>query len=156
ARRGAAAAAAVDAELAGTTDPDARRRLIRALAAIADPGTVPVLGHAAIAGRVHDQDLLDVIAALGAMGQAQGPPDPAASAILPVAARAAAIAQLPVAGPGLALLIELAGKGERELRRAVIDRLSSASAPALLAAVAAQTRAEAAGDLWRALTRGAR
>ena len=156
ARRGAAGAAAIDGELAATTDPATRRRLIHALAGIADPAAVPALGRAAAAGWVRDQDLLDVIAALGALGQAQELHDLAARGSLPVAARAAAIAQLPVTGPGLALLVDLAGAGGRELRRAVIDRLSGAPAAALLAAVANEGRPAAAGDLWRAMTRGAR
>ncbi len=123
-----------------------------------------------------------MIAALGALGQVQDLHDLAAGGLaagalasgstggdaLPVAARGAAIAQLPVTGPGLALLIDLAGglaggpaggrpgTGERVLRRAVIERLSGAPVAALLAAVAAESRPAAVGDLWRALTRAAR
>lgn len=155
-RRGAAGAAAIDGELAATTDPAARRRLIRALTAVADPAAVPALHRAATAGWVRDQDLLDVIAALGALGQAQELHDLAASAALPSAARTAAVAALPVTGPGFGLLVELAGGGGRALRRAVIDRLSAAPVDALAAAVAAQSQPAAAGDLWRAMTRGAR
>src|SRR5205814_400383 len=91
--------------------------------------------------------LLAHIVAEGATG--------ATTAAATLARRGAAIARLPVTAPGLTLLIDLAGAGGRELRRAVIDRLSSAPAAALLAAVATQTRAETAGDLWRALTRRA-
>jgi HEAT repeats len=156
ARRGAAGAAAIDGELAATTDADARRRLIRALAGIADPAAAPALGHAATAGWVRDRDLLDVIAALGGLGRIQELHDLAANGALPVAARAAAVAQLPVTGPGFALLVELAGAGDRELRRAVIDRLSSAPVAALVATVASQTQPAAAGDVWRAMTRAAR
>jgi hypothetical protein len=160
ARRGAAGAAAIDAELAATADPATRRRLIHALAGVADPAAVPELRHAAAAGWVRDQDLLDVIAALGGLGQVQDLHDLAAGlaggGALPVAARAAAVAQLPVTGPGFALLVDLAGGGGRELRRAVIERMSGAPAAALLAAVAAETRPAAAGDLWRAIARGAR
>src|SRR5262249_17488262 len=65
-------------------------------------------------------------------------------------------AQLPATGPGFALLVELAGAGDRELRRAVIDRLSGAPVAALIAAVANQAQPAAAGDLWRAMTRAAR
>src|SRR5262245_9376614 len=104
ARRGAAGAAAIDGELAATSDADARRRLIRALAGIADPAAAPALGHAATAGWVRDRDLLDVIAALGGLGRSQELHDLAANAALPVAARAAAATQLPVTGPGFALL----------------------------------------------------
>jgi len=156
ARRGALGAAAIDGELAATTDAEARRRLIRALAGIADPAAAPALGHAATAGWVRDRDLLDVIAALGGLGRVQELHDLAANGALPVAARAAAIAQLPVTGPGFALLVELAGAGDRELRRAVIDRLSGAPVAALIAAVASQSQPAAAGDVWRALTRAAR
>lgn len=155
-RRGAAGAAAIDGELAATTDPGARRRLIRALAGIADPAAAPALAHAARAGWVRDQDLIDVIAGLGALGQAQELHDLAADPRLPDAARTAAIARLPVTGPELALLVELAGAGGREQRRAVIERLSGAPVAALIAAAAAQTVPAAAGDVWRALTRGAR
>jgi HEAT repeat protein len=156
ARRGAAGAAAIDGELAATTDPDVRRRLIRGLAGIADPAAAPTLSHAATAGWVRDQDLRDVIAALGALGQAQVLHDLAASAAQPVSARAAAAAHLPVTGPGFALLVDLAGSGSRELRRAVIDRLSAAPIDALLTAAAAQPQPATAGDLWRAVTRAAR
>jgi hypothetical protein len=176
ARRGAAGAAAIEGELAAATDPAVRRRLVHALTGIADPAALPGLRHALAAGWVRDQDLLEVIAALGALGQVQDLHDLAAGLAagrpggdaLPVAARAAAIAQLPVTGPGLALLIDVdaglaggpaggrPGAGERELRRAVIERLSGAPVAALLAAVAAESRPVAAGDLWRALTRAAR
>jgi hypothetical protein len=167
-KRGASGAAAIDGELATTTDPGARRRLIGALVGNADPAAAPALAHAATAGWVRDQDLLDVIGALGALGQAQALHDVAANAALPVAARAAAIAQLPTTGTGFALLVDLVaeltgggagasgGDGTRELRRAVTERLSAAPAAALGAAVAAQTTAAAAGDLWRAMTRSVR
>jgi len=166
-KRGAAGAAAIDGELATTTDPGARRRLAHALVGIADPAAAPALAHAAAAGWVRDRDLIDVIGALGALGQAQELHDLAANAALPVAARAAAIAQLPATGAGFALLVDLTGgltggagrppgDGARELRRAVTERLSAAPAAALIAAVAAQPTAAAAGDLWRAMTRGVR
>jgi hypothetical protein len=154
--RGSAAAAAIDAELAATADPGARRRLSHALAGIADPAAAPGLVRAAVQGWVTDHDLLDAIAALGRLGQAQELHDLAADRRLAVAARAAAAGQLPVTGPGFALLAELAGVGDAELRRAVIDRLAAAPSDALLAAVASQSRAAAAGDLWRAMTRRAR
>jgi hypothetical protein len=163
-RRGALGAAAIDGELARTTDPGARRRLIGALVRITDPAAAMALAHAATAGWVRDQDLLDVIGALGALGQAQALHDLAANRALPVAARAAAVAQLPATGPGFALLVDLVAglargpaRGDaRELRRAVTERLSAAPAAALLAAVAAQSTPAAAGDLWRAMTRSVR
>jgi hypothetical protein len=158
---------AIEDALATTTDPGARRRLTHALVGVADPAAAPALGHAATAGWVRDRDLLDVIGALGALGQAQALHDLAANGALPVTARAAAIAQHPVTGAGFALLVDLlgglTGTGEgapgeavRELRRAVIERLSAAPAAALLGAVAAQPTAAAAGDLWRAMTRSVR
>jgi hypothetical protein len=155
-KRGASGAAAIEAELAATTDPGARRRLIGALVGIADPAAAPALARAATAGWVHDRDLLDVIGALGALGKVSELHDLAASRTLPVAARAAAIAQLPASGPGFFLLVELVGAGGAELRRAVIDQLSLAPAAALVAAVATQGQAQAAGDLWRAMTRSVR
>jgi len=181
-KRGAPGAAAIEGELATTTDPGARRRLIGALVKIADPAAATALAHAAAVGWVRDRDLLDVIGALGALGQLQVLHDLAGDAALPVTARAAAIAELPVTGDGFALLVDLVGRltgqpasrptgrpagrsaddsaapgdGTRELRRAVTERLSAAPAEALLAAVATQGEAAAAGDLWRAMTRGVR
>jgi hypothetical protein len=105
ARRGAAGAAAIEQALA-TAEPAARRRLIGALAASRDPAAAPALVRAAAAGWVRDQDLLDVIAALGALGQGQALRDVAVDAALPVAARAAAIARI----TELAALIEIAGE----------------------------------------------
>src|SRR5256885_247151 len=70
-RRGAGGAAAIDGELAATSDAAARRRLVGALVGIADPASAPVLVRAASSGWVRDRDLLDVIAALGVLGQAQ-------------------------------------------------------------------------------------
>ena len=173
-QRGAQGAAAIEGELATATDPGARRRLIGALVRIADPAAAPALAHAAATGWVRDRDLLDVIGALGALGQVQVLHDLACNGALPVTARAAAIAQLPATGDGFALLVDLAGglagaptrgptgvsgspgDGTRELRHAVTERLSAAPAASLLAAVATQGTAAAAGDLWRAMTRGVR
>ena len=165
-KRGAQGAAAIEGELATATDPAARRRLIGALAGIADPAAAPSLAHAAAAGWVRDRDLLDVIGALGALHQVQVLHDLAGNDALPVTARTAAVAQLPATGDGFGLLVDLAARlaggsgapeaGTRELRRAVTERLSAAPAAALLAAVATQGTAAAAGDLWRAMTRGVR
>jgi len=203
-KRGAAGAAAIDGALAATTDPGARRRLIGALVANGDAAAAPALVHATTAGWVRDQDLIEVIGALGRLGQSEALRDVAADRALPTAARAAAIARLPVTAAGLAMLIDLdaglatepaikrprargakagaapagppssgpAGDadrvgrleapaaafdgGVRELRRAVIDRMSGAPVDALLAAVATQSAPPVAGDLWRALTRSAR
>jgi hypothetical protein len=156
ARRGATGVAAIEAELAATRDAAARRRLIGALVGIADPAAGPTLARAATGGWVHDRDLLDVIGALGALGRVTELHELAASGAVPVAARTAAVAQLPATGPGFALLVELTGAGAPELRRAVIERLSLAPAAALIEAVAAQSSAAAAGDVWRAMTRSVR
>jgi hypothetical protein len=154
--RGNAGAVAIDRELATTTDPGARRRLIGALAKIGEIAAVPALVHAASAGWVRGQDLLDVIGALGALGQVQALHDLAAKDALPIAARVAAVAPLGGTGSGFARLVELAGSGPRELRRAVTERLAAAPLDTLLGAVATQARAAAAGDLWHAITRGTR
>ena len=156
ARRGAAAAAALDAELAKTTDAGARRRIIGALAKINDPAATPALVRAASSGWVRDKDLLDVIAALGASGQAQALAELAAKGGTPVEVRAAAASQIKPTGAGYDALIDLAGRGPREVRRAVIERLALAPAAQLAQTAGSQTAAAAAGDIWRALTRRAR
>jgi hypothetical protein len=193
-KRGPSAVAAIESELAATSDPAARGRLVGALARVGDPAAAPALGRAATAGWVRGQDLLDVIAALGALGQRPVLRDLAATRTLPVAARERAIAQLPAAGPGLALLVELDGQlvaeetaeraarpapashaiaatgrltrpddeapapgsGPRQLRRAAIAQLSAAPVAELLAAAAHETAPAVAGDVWRAMTVGAR
>jgi len=193
-KRGAAAVAAIDSELAATTDPAARRRLVGALARVADPAAAATLGHAATAGWVRDQDLIEVIGALGGLGQVQVLHDLAATRSLPTPVRAAAIAATPPTGAGFGLLTELDGALVTEdlatrtarpaprgraglapigrlsrpdeseaadraapvLRRAVIERLSTAPAQALIAAAVPQTTAGVAGDLWRAATRSVR
>ena len=165
-KRGAPGVAAIEAALAATTAPDIRRRLIGALVEISDPAAAGALGHAAAAGWVRGRDLLDVIGALGALGEAQALHDLASNEALPVEARVAAVARLPVTGAGFTLLVELAGGPPRRspgpiddtvraLRRAVIERASAAPVDELLAAVAAQGSPAAAGDLWCALARGA-
>lgn len=156
AKRGAAAAAALDAELAKTTDAAARRRLVGALAKIADPAAVPALVRAATSGWVRGQDLLDVIAALGASGQTAALKELAAKGGPPVDVRVAAVVQIKPTGAGYDALVELAGKGPREVRRAVIERLALAPATQLAQTAAAQTAGSTAGDVWRALTRRAR
>jgi hypothetical protein len=157
AKRGAAAAAAIDAELAKASDAAARRRLVSALAKVSDPAAVPVLVRAATSGWVKDQDLLDVIRALGASGQAAALKELAAKGGTPVAIRAEAAAQItPANSAGYDALVDLAGRGPREVRRAVIERLALAPAAQLATTAAAQTDAAAAGDVWRSLTRRAR
>lgn len=153
ARRGAAGVAAIDAELAKTTDARARRRLVQALVKIADPATGPLLARAAVEGWVAEQDLIDVIGALARNGQLQELHDLAATGGVAHEARVAAARGLPPSGAGLPLLVDLAGRGPRELRAAVIDQLAGAPAGTLAEAATAQHGAAASGDLWRAVTK---
>ncbi len=155
-RQGAAGAAAIDGELANTKDAAIRRRLIRALVGIRDPAAAADLARAASSGWVRDHDLLDVIAALGALGQQQELHDLAATGGLELDARVAAAAGLRADATGWPLLGDLAGKGPREVRHAVIEALASASVGQLAAAAQTATTATAAGDLWRAVTRRVR
>jgi len=156
AKRGAPAAAAIEAELNKTTDAGARRRLISALAKIKDPAATPALVRAASSGWVRDKDLLDVIAALGASGQAQALKELAAKGGTPAEVRVAAALHIKPTGAGFDALVDLAGKGPRDLRRAVIEQLALAPGAQLAQTATAQTDAAAAGDVWRALTRRAR
>lgn len=156
ARRGAAGAAAIDAELAKATEAAPRRRLIHALVKIVDPAATATLVRAASEGWVRDQDLIDVIGALAVNGQTAALRDLAAKSSLPIAIRVAAVKRIPPAGNGFAALTELAGKGPREVRKEVIERLASSPIDQLLQTAPAQSDPAAAGDLWRAVTRAAR
>lgn len=156
ATRGASAAQALDAEIARTTDAAVRRRLVRALANIRDPAAGPALVRAAMQGWVRDQDLREVIDAMAALGLGAELAELAAKASLDLDARVLAVSHVGTAPKELPLLIDLAGKGPRELRRAVIERLSLAPLDALVATAAEQARASASGDLWKAVTRHAR
>jgi hypothetical protein len=156
AKRGAAGAQAIDAELAKTTQADARRRLIHALVKIVDPAATASLVRAASEGWVRDKDLLDVISALAANGQITALRDLAAKHGLPTAIRVAAASKLVPTGNGFTALVELAGKGPRELRREVIERLSRSPIDPLIQAAPTLNEPAAAGDLWRAASRSAR
>ncbi len=156
ARRGAIGAQALDAEITRTQDAAARARLVRALVKIKDPATGPTLARAAGEKWVRDQELIAVIDALGELGMSTELAELAGKASLEMEARVAAVKRISVGPTELPLLVDLAGKGQRELRRAVIDRVSSAPMDALIDRATAQSRATAAGDLWRAVTRRAR
>ena len=156
ARRGAAGATALDAELARTTDATRRRRLIAALVKIQDPAAAPALARAAAEGWVTGPALLELIDALARNGLVEELAALAGRAGIELEARIAAASRLGPTGKELALLLELAGRGPHELRRAVIDRLALAPLDALVAGATASPQAAAAGDLWRALTRHAR
>lgn len=156
ARRGAAGAAALDAEIAKTTDALARRRLIAVLVKIQDPAAGASLARAAAEGWVTGPALIDLIAALARNGLVQELHDLSGNSGVALEARIAAVRGL---GPGpkeLPLLIDLAGTGPAELRRAVIDRLSLAPVDVLVDAATRTADPPASGDLWRALTRHAR
>ncbi|HTR52358.1 MAG TPA: HEAT repeat domain-containing protein [Kofleriaceae bacterium] len=152
ARRGAAGVAAIDAELGKTTDAAARRRLVRALVGARDASAAPVLAHAVTQRWVDGNDELDAIETLGALGAHGELHELARASELPLAARLAAVRAL-ASSPELAL--DLAGGGRRELRHAVIEVATGAAMTALLAAAQQATTANAAGDLWRAVTRRA-
>jgi len=156
ARRGATGAAAIDAEIARTTDPLARRRLIAVLVKIQDPAAGPSLARAATEGWVTGPALLDLIDALARNGLVQELHDLAGNGSLALEARIAAARRLGTGPRDLPLLVDLAGTGPHELRRAVIDRLSAAPAAVLVDAATRNADPPAAGDLWRALTRHAR
>jgi hypothetical protein len=156
AKRGAIGVAAIDAELAKTTDAGARRRLIKALVKIPDPASAALLARAAAEGWVGEQDLIDVIGALARNGQAQELHDLAATGGVALEARVAAAKGLAPTGTALPLLVDLAGHGPRELRSAVLDRLAGAPVAMLSQAALAQSLSAAAGDLWRAVTKRAR
>ncbi len=156
ARRGAAAVAAIDAQLAASTDAGARRRLIKALAKIVDPSAATSLARAASEGWVRDRDLIDVIHALGANGQRAALADLAGRGGVALAARIEAAHQLVPTGDGMTALVGLAGKGPRALRKKVIERLALAPANQLVQTALAESSASAAGDVWRAATRAVR
>ncbi len=156
ARRGAAGAAAIDAEIAKTTDAVARRRLIAVLVKIQDPAASAALTRAATEGWVTGPALLDLIDALARNGLAQELHDLAGNSGVAVDARIAAVAHLRANSKELPLLVDLAGTGPAELRRAVIETLSHAPAEVLIEAANRNTDPPASGDLWRALTRHAR
>ena len=157
ARGGAAAVAAVEAELAKTQDPGARRRLVGVLVTVRDPAAAPVLARAATSGWVEGAELVAVAEALGALHQVRELRELAGKQEMALDVRVAAAAALDPGAPDeLAALIELAGVGPRELRRAVIERLQAAPVAGLVAAAGAATVPAAAGDLWRAATRAAR
>ncbi|MGE0545658.1 MAG: hypothetical protein AB7O24_09765 [Kofleriaceae bacterium] len=156
ARRGAAGVAAIDAELARTSDNSARRRLITALIKIKDPAATQSLARAATERWVRGPDLIDLIGALARNGMAQQLHDLAEQSAIELDARVAAASALSPSEPGLPLLIDLAGDGPAPLRRAVIAQLSHAPLDRLLRAAQSTNDAAAAGDLWRATTRHAK
>lgn len=156
ARRGAAGVAALEAELARTTDAGARSRLVRALAENRDPAAGPVLARTVTEGWVKDKDLVRAIDALAGLGQGQALHDLAVRRSLALDARVAAARALDASNDAeRQLLVALAGRGPRELRQAVIDELTAVPVDTLAPLAAAAQNASASGDLWRAVTRRA-
>ncbi|MGE3547569.1 MAG: hypothetical protein AB7L28_26825, partial [Kofleriaceae bacterium] len=156
ARRGAAGAAAIDAELARTSDGSTRRRLITALIKLKDPAAMQSLARAATERWVRGQDLIDLIAALARNGMAQQLHDLAEQSGVELDARVAAAAAIAPSDATLPLLIDLAGTGPAPLRRAVIAQLAQGPLDPVMHAARSATDAAASGDLWKAITRHAR
>jgi hypothetical protein len=155
ARRGAAGVAAIAAQLGTTKDGMARRRLIRALIDNGDPSKGPILARAVSEGWV-GAELTRAIAALEGLGQGQALHDVAAKQSAPIEARVAAVRALqPAVDTERELLIGLAGRGPREVRQAVIEKLTDVPVATLAPVAAAESKASASGDMWRAITRRA-
>jgi hypothetical protein len=156
-RSGLAGANALDAELQKTTHAPTRRRLIAALVKINDAAAAPSLVRAATEGWLQGSELVAVIEALSRLGLAHELAELAARRDVELEARLAAVRGISVDDKGLPRLLELAGNGSSDLRRAVIERLTAApKIEVLIEAAQRETDANAAGDLWRAVTRRAR
>jgi hypothetical protein len=154
--RGAAAAAALDAELARTTDTGARTRLVRAAIELGDPAAGPLLGRAAVQGFVTGKDLVAAVAALKGLGHGQTLYTLAITAKVPMEARLAAVrAFVPTVDAERGFLVQLAGRGLREQRHAVIEALAAIAIADLVVAAQVATKPAGAGDLWRAVTKRA-
>jgi hypothetical protein len=156
ARRGAQGVSAIENELTKTTDSAAASRLVRALLDNRDPAAGPVLAREIGAGRISGADLVAAVSALAGLGQGPVLHDVAARQASPLDARVAAVRALHPANNGERdLLVQLAGRGPRELRQAVIEVLTDVPVATLAPLADAQAKPTAAGDLWRALTRRA-
>ncbi len=156
ARRGAAGAAAIDAELARATDAGTRARLVRAAIGIKDPAAAAIVARAIAQGYVTGTDLIAAIRALAGLGVGTELAELAQRGGTPIEARVeAARALQPSIDKERDLLVSLAGHGAREVRQAVIDRLSDLPVATLIPIAQAQTNARTAGDVWRAVTRRA-
>ncbi len=156
ARRGAGAARAVEhalADQAATLTAAARGRLLRALAAIADAGSGPVMAAALIGERLTDETidaLADGLVRIGAAGLDELARI-AGAAKASDGARLAALVRLPI-DHRAAMLGAL--RGARVVRRAAALRLAEAPAAWLteqITAAIADGEAAREADLWRAL-----
>ncbi len=156
ARQRAAGVVAIDTALATQKEAGPRGRLVRALLENPDPSKAPVLARVANEGTLDEKDLALVVKALEGSGQGQVLHDLAAREQVALDVRVAAVQALEPSVPAeLDLLVTLAGRGPRELRQAVIEVLTDVPAATLAPIANAQGTPAAAGDLWRAITRGA-
>ncbi len=155
-RRGAAGAAALEAELARANDAAARGRLVRAAIGIRDPSAGPLLARAIAEDWIAGTDLVAAVRALAGRGVGAELAALAKKSGTPIEARAeAARALQPTNEQERDLLVTLAGSGPREVRQAVIERLSELPVDKLLALAKPETAPAIAGDIWRAITRRA-
>src|SRR5690606_20220440 len=112
ARRGAAGAAALDAELARATDGATRGRLVRAAIAIRDPAVGPVLAKAIANGWVAGTDLIAAVRGLAGLGVGAELAALAQKSGTPLDARVAAARALdPANDKERDLLVGIAGRG---------------------------------------------
>lgn len=149
--RGAEAAQALATALAATREVAERRRLAHALIAVAAPQAAAPLAEALRDGWMDETDQAAAVSALARHGAAAALAEVAASAQATRAARLAAVAALGTTGSGQ--LVTLAGVGDHELRRAVINELTKRPAAELSRAAGEARGASAQGDLWRAAVR---
>ena len=157
AKRGAAGATAIEAEISKTQDARARRRLLAVLAKIEDAAAAPMLVRAATEGWVEGDALVDVVRALGRRGMSEELAELAGRSSVSIEARIAAAAAIGASDPKtFALLVDLAGTGPHELRKVVIERLALAAIEPLVEAAQKEAEAASAGDLWRAVTKRAK
>lgn len=157
AKRGAAGAAAIEAEILKTKDARARRRLLAVIAKIEDATAVPMLVRAATEGWAEGDALVDIVRALGRRGMSEELAQLAGNASFLLAARIAAAEAISASdAKTFPLLVDLAGTGPRTLRKVVIEQLAHAPIDSLLGAVQRETEAPSAGDLWRAITKRAK
>ena len=152
--RGPSAVVALEAELVKTTDAGARRRLVKALAHLGQPTAVPVLLRAITEGWVRGKDVDEAVAAIAAQQDVEAFKQLVGSKQLTLEQRVNVIRRITPTGKGLDLLVGIAGRGARELRRATIDRLSRAPSAELVVRAAAAERDSTAGDLWHAASVG--
>jgi hypothetical protein len=155
-RRGAAGAAAIDAELARARDAAARGRLVRAAIGLRDPAAGPVLARAIAEEWVSGPDLVAAVRALQGLGAGTELAALAKKSGTPLEARVAAARALqPTVDTERDLLVTLGGHGPRDVRQAVIERLSELPVDKLLTLVKPDLDPAIAGDVWRAVTRRA-